>query len=122
MKYWRVKWSFFIRNKWVQAKKGEKLTVPIGVTHAFRNPSGKVVKVYNTHEPALKMEHYFEDVSKVLDKVTQNRTREFAMNLKTMLYMGVLMNNYRDDIIAVKPPDAAVKILGFIAKTLGYKY
>jgi len=114
--------EFFIRNKWVQAKKGEKLTVPIGVTHAFRNPSGKVVKVYNTHEPALKMEHYFEDVSKVLDKVTQNRTREFAMNLKTMLYMGVLMNNYRDDIIAVKPPDAAVKILGFIAKTLGYKY
>jgi mannose-6-phosphate isomerase-like protein (cupin superfamily) len=114
--------EFFIRDKWVTAKKGDKLTVPIGVTHAFRNPSGKVVRVFNTHQPALKMENYFEDVSKVLDKVTGNRKRGFAMNLKTMLYMGILMNNYRSEIIAVKPPDGAVKILGVIAKVLGYKY
>lgn len=114
--------EFFIKDKWVQAKQGDKLTVPIGVTHAFRNPSGKVVRVFNTHEPALKMENYFEDVSKLLDKVTNSRTSKFAMNLKTMLYMGILMNNYRDEIIAVKPPDFAVKILGQIASKLGYKY
>ncbi len=52
--------EFFIRDKWVTAKKGDKLTVPIGVTHAFRNPSGKVVRVFNTHQPALKMENYFD--------------------------------------------------------------
>ncbi len=114
--------QFFIKDKWVDAKKGDKLTVPIGVTHAFRNPTDKVVTVYNTHEPALKMENYFEDVCKVLDKVTDNRAKPFSMNMKTKLYMGVLMNQYRNDIIAVNPPDFAIKLLGFIGKLLGYKY
>ena len=114
--------EFYIKDKWVAAKKGDQLTVPKGVTHAFRNPTDKIVKVFNTHQPALEMENYFEDVCKVLDKVTDDRKKDFKMNLKTMLYMGVLMNNYRNDIIAKSPPDAAIKVLGFIAKLLGVKY
>ena len=114
--------EFFIKDKWVTAKKGDQLSVPVGVTHAFRNPTDKIVTVYNTHEPALKMEEYFDDVSKVLDKVTGNRTKDFKMNLKAKMYLGVLMNNYRNEIIAVKPPDFAVKILGFIGKLTGINY
>ncbi len=96
--------------------------MPEGVTHAFRNPTQRMTTVTNSHQPALKMENYCEDVCKVLDKVTDNRTKEFEMNLKTMLYMSVLMNNYRNEIIAVNPPDSAIKILGFISKLLGLKY
>ncbi|TAH05919.1 MAG: cupin domain-containing protein, partial [Sphingobacteriales bacterium] len=68
------------------------------------------------------MQAYFEDVSKVLDKVTANRKQAFKMNLNTMLYMGVLMNKYRNDIIAKNPPDFAIRVLGFIARLFGYKY
>ncbi len=114
--------EFFVKDKWITAKKGDQLSVPIGVTHAFRNPSNEVVKVFNTHQPAFHMEDYFEDVCKVLDKVTQNRTRKFEMNLNTKLYMGVLMNNYRNEIIAKSPPDFAIKILGFVGKLIGVKY
>ena len=114
--------EFFIKDKWLTARKGDKLSVPVGVTHAFRNPTNKTVTVFNTHQPALKMEAYFEDVCKVLDKVTLNRTKEFKMNLKAKLYLGVLMNNYRNDIIAINPPDFAVKILGYIGKLAGIKY
>jgi mannose-6-phosphate isomerase-like protein (cupin superfamily) len=114
--------EFFVKNKWLTAKKGDKLTVPKGITHAFRNPSENTVTVFNTHQPALKMENYFEDVCKVLDKVTDNRKKEFSMNLKAMLYLGVLMSNYRNDIIAKSPPDAAVKILGHIGKILKLNY
>jgi mannose-6-phosphate isomerase-like protein (cupin superfamily) len=114
--------EFFIKDKWLTAKKGDKLCVPKGVTHAFRNPTNKIVRVYNTHQPALRMENYFEDVCKVLDKLTRNRTKDFKMNLKTMLYMSVLMNNYREEIIAKNPPDAAIKFLGFISKLIGVKY
>jgi len=114
--------EFFVKNKWLTAKKGDKLTVPKGITHAFRNPSEKIVTVFNTHQPALKMENYFEDVCKVLDKVTDNRKKEFRMNLKAMLYMGVLMNNYRNDIVAKSPPDAAVKTLGYIGKLMKLNY
>lgn len=114
--------EFFVKDKWLPAKKGDKLTVPKGVTHAFRNPTEKSVTVFNTHQPALRMENYFEDVCKVLDKLTANRTKDFKMNLKTMLYMSVLMNNYRSEIIAKSPPDAAIKVLGFISKLIGIQY
>ena len=114
--------EFFIKDKWIAAKKGDKLSVPKGVTHAFRNPGEKGVTVYNTHQPALRMENYFEDVCKVLDKLTAGRTKGFRMNFKTMLYMSVLMNNYREEIIAKSPPDAAIKILGLIAKLTGINY
>jgi mannose-6-phosphate isomerase-like protein (cupin superfamily) len=114
--------EFFIKNKWIAAKKGDKLTVPVGTVHAFRNPTDKEVLVYNTHQPALQMEAYFEDVVKVLDKVTERRTKDFKMNLNAKLYLGVLMNNYRNDIIAVNPPDWAVKLLGAVGKLIGIKY
>ncbi len=114
--------EFFIKDKWVSAKKGDKLEVPIGVAHTFRNPSNQVVKIYNTHQPALKMEEYFEDVVKVLDKVTHNRTIPFSMNFNAKLYLGALMSHYRHEIIAVKPPDVVVKILGYVGKVIGIKY
>jgi mannose-6-phosphate isomerase-like protein (cupin superfamily) len=114
--------EFFIKDRWVKAKTGDKLSVPKGVTHAFRNPTNKTVKVYNTHQPALKMEEYFEDIEKILDKVTRHRTKDFKMDLNTKLYMGLLMNRYRNDIVAVKPPDFAIRILGFVAKLIGMKY
>ena len=114
--------EFFVKDKWLVAGKGDKLTVLKGVIHAFRNPTEKIVKVYNTHQPALRMENYFEDVCKVLDKLTDNRTKDFRMNLKSMLYMSVLMNNYRNEIISKNPPDAAIKFLGFISRIIGINY
>ncbi len=114
--------EFFVKDKWIPAKKGDKLTVPKGIKHAFRNPSGRMVTVLNTHQPALKMENYFEDVCKVLDKLTDNRKKVFKMNLKAMLYMGVLMNHYRNDIIAKNPPDTAIKVLGYIGNLLRLDY
>jgi mannose-6-phosphate isomerase-like protein (cupin superfamily) len=114
--------EFFIQDKWIPARTGDKLSVPQGVTHCFRNPTNKIVRVFNTHQPALEMENYFEDVCKVLDKVTDNRRKDFQMSFSTMLYMSVLMNNYRAEIIAKSPPDMAIKALGWIARRLGINY
>lgn len=114
--------EFFIKDKWISASKGDKLSVPEGITHCFRNPGDKTVTVYNTHQPALHMENYFEDVCKILDKLTDNRQKDFKMNLRAKLYMSVLMNNYRGDIIARQPPDAAIKILGVVAGLLNITY
>lgn len=114
--------EFFIKDKWVTAKRGDHLTVPMGVAHAFRNPTKQVVRLFNTHQPALGMEEYFKDVVKVLDKVTLNRTKPFRMNFNARLYLGALMSNYRNDIIAVSPPDILVRILGVVGKVIGIKY
>ena len=68
------------------------------------------------------MENYFEDVCKILDKLTDNRQKSFKMNLRTKLYMSGLMNNYRGDIIARQPPDAAIKIPGVVAGLINITY
>jgi len=114
--------EFFVKDKWVAAKKGDKLSVPKGIKHAFRNPSLSIVTVFNTHQPALKMENYFEDVCKVLNKLTDGGKKDFRMNLQGMLYMGVLMNRYRNEIIAKSPPDTAIKILSVIGNLLRLDY
>jgi mannose-6-phosphate isomerase-like protein (cupin superfamily) len=114
--------EFFVKDKWVGAKKGNKLSVPKGVAHTFRNPTERIVTVYNTHQPALQMENYFEDVCLVLDKITSNRTKDYEMNFNAKLYMSVLMNNYREEIIATNPPDMVIKVLGLIAKLTGINY
>lgn len=114
--------EFFIKDKWIAAKAADKLSVPIGVTHAFRNPGDRIVKVFNTHQPAFRMENYFEDICKILDKITLNRQKEFRMDLQSKLYMSVLMNNYRNEIIAKNPPDIAIKALGVIAGMLKINY
>lgn len=114
--------EFFIKDKWVKAKKGDSLMVPQGVAHAFRNPSDSIVKVYNTHQPAFRMENYFEDVCKVLAILTRDGNKAFKMDIRTKLYMSVLMNNYRNEIIAKSPPDAVIKLLGVVAKILGVNY
>ncbi|TNE47886.1 MAG: cupin domain-containing protein [Bacteroidetes bacterium] len=115
--------EFYVKDRWISARKGDKLTVDIGVKHAFRNPTDKIVKVYNTHEPAFNMEDYFEDVCKVVQLAKNKKTNAVSMkNLKTLLLFGALMQNYRKEIIAVNPPDFLVRILGGIAKTLGIDY
>lgn len=115
--------EFYVKDKWISARQGDKLKVDIGVKHAFRNPSDKIVKVYNTHEPAFSMEDYFEDVCKVVKLAKNKKTNKVSMkNFKTLLLFGVLMNNYRKEIIAVNPPDFLVRILGAIAKILRINY
>lgn len=114
--------EFFIEDKWITAKKGDKLSVPKGVTHMFRNPSDQVVKLYNTHQPALRMQEFFEDGEKFLIRMTNNRTKEFKLDFKAKLNMSVVASKYRNEIIGVKPPDFALRILGIIGKLMGIKY
>ena len=115
--------EFYVKDKWIEAKAGDKLTVEKGVKHAFRVPGDEEVEVYNTHEPAFSMGEYFEDVVKVLDHASRGKTKEVSMkDIKTLLHFGVLMNNYRKEIIAVDPPDVLVRILGKLGHLFGFDY
>ncbi|WP_304236611.1 cupin domain-containing protein [Jiulongibacter sediminis] len=115
--------EFFVKDQWIKAIKGDRLTVEKGVKHAFRNPTDQTVKVYNTHEPAFDMEDYFEDVSKVASLAKNPKSNKVSMkNIKTLLLFGKLMSQYRKEIIAVDPPDFLVRTLGFIAGLLGTSY
>ncbi|MGN6532082.1 MAG: hypothetical protein ACTHK0_10040 [Ginsengibacter sp.] len=96
-------------------KKGEKLAVKKGVYHSFRNPTDQVAKVFNTHQPALKMENYFEVACRAVNKVTGDGQKEFKMNLKSKMYMSVLVNQY-SNIVMKTPPAFIIKSMAFIGR------
>lgn len=115
--------EFYVKDRWITARKGDKLKVDIGVKHAFRNPTAHVVRVYNTHKPALDMEDYFEDVARVAQLAKNKKTNTLSMkHPKTLLLFGALMNNYRREIIAVNPPDFLVRMLGALARIFKVDY
>jgi len=116
------KMEFFVKDKWIHAEKGDKITVEKGVAHAFRNPTDKIVKVFNTHQPALKMENYFESVCKAIDELTDNGKKEFKMNLKGKIYFSTLMKTYKNEIVSKTTPAFAINVLGFIGKLQGLKF
>jgi hypothetical protein len=111
--------DFFVKDQWISLQKGEKLTIPKGVAHSFRNPTHEVVKVYNIQQPAMRMEAYFDEVVNVLDTITHNRTKGFSMNLKAKLYLGTVLDQFRPDIVSVNPPDFVMRIIGLIGKLRG---
>ena len=49
-----------IKGEWRQLGPGEKVSVPVGADHTFRNGSGATVRVRNWHEPAVRFEDYIE--------------------------------------------------------------
>jgi mannose-6-phosphate isomerase-like protein (cupin superfamily) len=114
--------EFYVGDRWITAAEGSRLTVPEGVPHSFRNPTDDTVIVYNTHEPALHMEDFFEDSSRILGQIADRGANDVRMYLKRMLYMSALMNDYRAEIVAVRPPDFVIRFLGIIAQLLRVRY
>lgn len=114
--------EFFVKDKWFYAKAGDEISVPKGLTHMFRNPTDKIVRVYNTHQPALRMQEFFEDGETFINRMTNNRTKKFKLDLKAKLHMSVVVCKYRNEIIGITPPDFALRLLGAIGKLMGIKY
>ncbi len=114
--------DFFVKDKWTTLKKGEKLAVGKGVYHSFRNPTNEIAKVFNTHHPALKMENYFEGICKAVSEITNNGEKELKMDFKSKMYMSVLANQYRNEIVMKTPPAFVIKAMAFIGKLYGVRF
>ncbi len=62
----------FFNDKWSTLKKGNKATVDKGISHTFKNSTNKTVRVYNTHQPAMKFDEYFEGLCKIVNTLSVN--------------------------------------------------
>jgi mannose-6-phosphate isomerase-like protein (cupin superfamily) len=115
------KFDVYINGDWKTLSVGEKAVVEKGVPHTFRNTGNETTRVYNTHQPALKIDQFFEAMSKLantgVSKSTQRRPRTF----KEILYVSVVYSSYPDEIQSVRPPYALMQVLGFVGRLLGYK-
>lgn len=108
----------YVGGAWKTYQVGEKVEVPKGIPHTFRNNSDAKTRVYNTHQPALKMAQYFEGLHKIAHSgVTKNG----EMTFKAILYLSLLMVSFKDEIIPINPPAPVANALGFLGKLAGYR-
>ena len=110
-----------VDGKWKLLQKGEEITVPEGIPHTFRNPSSNLIKVYNTHSPALRFDDYFEGLYNLVAKLSHGGKEKLEMNINTATHLSMLMKKYREEIISVNPPDFVVSLLNKIGKIRGIK-
>lgn len=112
------KFDVYVNGTWKTLSKGDKVVVGKGAPHTFRNGSDEVTRVYNTHQPAMKFDEYFETLNKI---VNSGAIKPNQMTLKAMLYLSVLMTSYKNEIQSVNPPHAVMQGLGFIGRMTGHK-
>ena len=111
--------EFYVGGKWVKAKSGDKLEVAKGQPHSFRNSSGSIVRVYNTHQPALRFEGFFKGLHRFANS---GLVRNGKISFKGLMGISTLYNNYPDEIVSVKPPAIAMKVLGGLGKVIGTNF
>jgi mannose-6-phosphate isomerase-like protein (cupin superfamily) len=80
-----------IDGRWRTLGVGDRVAVPVGALHTFRNRSGHTVRVLNHHRPALRFEDFIESTWRTLDAAGIRRPRDprIALHLsKVMLDFG----------------------------------
>lgn len=107
----------YIDGAWKPVKTGERVGVPRGMPHSFRNPNPEPARVYNTHKPALRYGDYFEGLWRISQS---GMVKPGVKNWQTILALSALMSAYPEEIRSVSPPNAVVQLLGALGNWLGY--
>jgi len=107
----------YIDGAWKLVKTGERVGVPRGMAHSFRNPGAEPARVYNTHRPALRFADYFEGLWRIAES---GMVKPGFKNWQTILALSALMSAYPEEIRSVSPPNAVVRLLGAFGAWLGY--
>lgn len=110
-----------IGGQWKTLHQGEELIVNKGMPHTFRNPTDRVSRIYNTHEPAMQFDCYFEALSTIVTKLSSGTKEKLKMDSTAVTYLCMLMKKYKAEIVSVNPPNFIVSLLNFIGKMRGFK-
>ena len=108
----------YVDGVWKTYKPGERVEVPKGVPHTFRNSSEAKTRVHNTHQPALNLAEYFEGLHKIANSGV---VKDGKMTFRAMLHLSLLMVNFKNEIVPINPPAPVASLFGFMAKLAGYR-
>jgi mannose-6-phosphate isomerase-like protein (cupin superfamily) len=112
------KFDVYINGNWKTLSVGEKAVVEKGVPHTFRKTGSETTRVYNTHQPAMKFDQFFEGMYKLTNS---DGGKSNKMTLRAILYLSILYTSYPDEIQSVRPPNAIMQVFGFIGRLLAYE-
>ena len=114
------KFDVYINGNWKTLSVGEKAVVEKGVAHTFRNASNETTRVYNTHQPAMRFDQFFEALYKLANSGVSKSTQRRPLRFKDILYVSVVYTSYKDEIQSVRPPYVLLQVFGFVGRLLGY--
>jgi quercetin dioxygenase-like cupin family protein len=83
-----------VEGAWRTLGTGERVSVPVGALHTFRNRSGRVVRVRNWHRPALRFEAFIERTCTTLNAAGITRRRD----PRIALYLSKVMLDYQETL------------------------
>ncbi|MCC9168113.1 cupin domain-containing protein [Pontibacter harenae] len=109
----------FKKDKWITAKAGEKIIIEKGEPHTFKNTTDEIVRVYNTHQPAMEFENFFKGLHKF---AKSGLIKDGKMNFKSIVGISTLWTNYPKEIVSVKPPLFVMKLMGCYGKLIGINF
>jgi len=107
-----------VGGTWKTAARGDRIVVPPGTPHTFRNSSAETVSLYNAHRPAMKFEEYFTRLHRLANS---KAIRSQRMTLTAIIHLSMLMSMYPEEIQSVNPPGIVVRTLAALGRVLGYR-
>ena len=111
------KLDLFLDGQWHTLGAGQSLDIPRGKVHAFRNSTNEITKTVNAHDPGLRFQEYLE----VMQKLIQEGKIKSMTGPRSGIYLSLHSVEFRDVVVTVRPPDAFIKMMARIGRSLGYK-
>jgi mannose-6-phosphate isomerase-like protein (cupin superfamily) len=105
--------EILVQNSWHVAKAGDVVRVEKGAAHTFRNVSGEIAVVRNTHSPALRFEQFFRELR---DFSNSGNVKDGKLGFKSVISLSMLWRKYSHELTSVSPPAIVMRVLNGIGK------
>ena len=112
------KFDVYVDGVWRTLRAGERVAVEPGAPHTFRSSSADVVRVYNTHEPAMRFDQYFEGLGslRIAASFPCGGSRP-----KAIVHLAMLMTSHDEEIMSARPPHLPMRIFARVGRSLRYR-
>ena len=110
------RFDVMVDGEWTTIGPGESASVPVGVTHTFRNPTGETIRVMNWHRPAVDFEKFIEGVCSALAGAGVKGKRD----PRVPLYLSTFFMKYPETLIVSRRRERIpMKAMAGIGRLLG---
>ncbi len=83
-------------GSWRTLRQGERISIPPGVLHTFRNRGDGHVRARCVHHPAMRFERYLEHIHRLLTA----RGLKSGKDPRVLIYLCMLALEYRDTVLS----------------------
>ena len=108
--------DILVDETWQTLGPGESASVPVGVSHTFRNSSGEQVRVQNWHKPAMGFEDFIQQMCGDMDRAGIKSQRD----PRTLIYMSMAMMDFPETLVPTRKRELwPMKVMAAIGRLTG---